>query len=312
MKKYSDSTPPLLAHREVTRREVLKWCTALGGASLLPLGGGLPLGLARAATQPPYGAGEQCFYSGCVVNCGSQCTLRAFVKDGRVTRVETDNSDDGPNNRAIRACLRGRSMRKYTYSPDRIKYPMRRVPGAKRGEGKFERISWDEALDTVAKEWVRVLNTYGPESIHRMYGSGTTSSGMTRRNEFFRLANMLGGHLDEYGTYSTAQISAAIPYLYGINAGNTINDMANSKLIVMFGCNILETRQSGGGLSYELFEARKKGNARIIMVDPRYSDSMAKLGDEWVPIRPGSDGALIAAIAYVLMNEGLVDQQFVD
>ena len=72
-----------------------------------------------------------------------------------------------------------------------------------------------------------------------MYGSGTTSSGMTRRNEFFRLANMLGGHLDEYGTYSTAQISAAIPYLYGINAGNTINDMANSKLIVMFGCNIL-------------------------------------------------------------------------
>lgn len=117
MKKYSDSTPPLLAHREVTRREVLKWCTALGGASLLPLGGGLPLGLARAATQPPYGAGEQCFYSGCVVNCGSQCTLRAFVKDGRVTRVETDNSDDGPNNRAIRACLRGRSMRKYTLFP---------------------------------------------------------------------------------------------------------------------------------------------------------------------------------------------------
>ena len=59
-------------------------------------------------------------------------------------------------------------------------------------------------MDTVAKEWVRVLNTYGPESIHRMYGSGTTSSGMTRRNEFFRLANLLGGHLEEYGTYSTA------------------------------------------------------------------------------------------------------------
>ena len=312
MKKDSNSPPALLAYREVTRREVLKWCAALGGAAALPLGCGLPLGLARAASQPPYGAGEQSFYSGCVVNCGSQCTLRAFVKDGRVTRVETDNSEDSPNNRAIRACLRGRSMRKYTYSPDRIKYPMRRVPGAKRGEGKFERISWDEALDTVAKEWVRVLNTYGPESVHRMYGSGTTSSGMTRRNEFFRLANMLGGHLDEYGTYSTAQIAAAIPYLYGNNEGNTINDMANSKLIVMFGCNILETRQSGGGLSYELFEARKKGNARIIMVDPRYSDSMAKLGDEWVPIRPGSDGALIAAIAYVLMSEGLVDQQFVD
>ena len=58
-----------------------------------------------------------------------------------------------------------------------------------------------------------------------MRGCVPTETSMTRRNEFFRLANMLGGHLDEYGTYSTAQISAAIPYLYGINAGNTINDM---------------------------------------------------------------------------------------
>ena len=136
MKKDSDSIPSLLAHREVTRREVLKWCAALGGAAILPMGCGLPLGLARAASLPPYGAGEQCFYSGCVVNCGSQCTLRAFVKDGRVTRVETDNSEDGPNNRAIRACLRGRSMRKYTLfaRPHQIPHAARAWRKTRRGQ----------------------------------------------------------------------------------------------------------------------------------------------------------------------------------
>lgn len=295
---------------------MLKWCTALGGGALLQglTGGLLPQGLcsAFAATPTQYAEGESVVYTGCTVNCGSQCTLRAMVKDGRIVRIETDPTEDGEHNRGIRACLRGRSMRQYVYSPDRIKYPMRRIPGTARGEGKFERISWDEALDTVAKEWLRVLDTYGPEAVHRQYGSGTTSSGITRRNEWLRLANLLGGHLDEYGTYSTAQIGAAMPYLYGANQGNTISDMAHSKLIVMFGCNILETRQSGGGLSYELYEARRKGNARIIMVDPRYSDSMAKLGDEWVPIRPGSDGALAAAIAHVLITENLADQSFLD
>jgi anaerobic selenocysteine-containing dehydrogenase len=125
------------------------------------------LGLRRASAATRYGEGEQVFYSGCTVNCGSQCTIRAFVKDGVIKRVESDDSVDGPNNRAIRACLRGRAMRQNTYSPDRVKYPMRRVPGTKRGEGKFERISWEEAIRTIAEQWVRVLKQYGPEAVYR-------------------------------------------------------------------------------------------------------------------------------------------------
>lgn len=311
MKKEPESGPATADQNGVRRRDMLKWCAALGGMLLIP-GAGLPSGLRRAGAAIPYGEGEREFYSGCIVNCGCQCTLRAYVKSGRITRIESDGSVDGPNNRAIRACLRGRSMRQYTYSPDRLKYPMRRIAGTKRGEGKFERISWDEAYRIIAREWVRVLNEYGPESVYRKYGSGTTSSGITRRNEWGRLANLLGGYLNEYGTYSTAQISAAMPYLYGSLEGNTINDMEHSRLIVMFGCNTLETRQSGGGHAYELYEARQKGKARIIIVDPRYSDSVAKLADEWVPIRPGSDGALVAAIAYILITEGLIDAAFLD
>lgn len=312
MKKDLDSNPAKVTKGNVSRRDVLKWCVALGGACMLPVGMGLPFGLAAARAESRYGEGEQLFFSGCTVNCGSQCTLKVFVKNNRINRVETDSSPDASDNRGIRACLRGRSMRQLTYSPERVKYPMRRIPGSKRGEGRFERISWEEAIQTIAREWVRIRAAYGPEAIHRMYGSGTTSSGITRRNEWMRLANLFGGHLDEYGNYSEAQIMHGMPALYGSYEGNTTSDMANSKLVVMFGSNIMETRQSGGGLSYELMEARRKGNARIIVVDPRYSDTVAKVGDEWVPIRPGSDGALSAGIAFVLISENMVDQAFLD
>lgn len=310
MKKKCKENPT--RKKGINRRDVLKWCAALGGVAGLPLGLNLPFGLKKAEAKEPYGSKEQVVYSGCTVNCGSQCTLRIFSKNGIISRVESDNSEDNDHNRAIRACLRGRSMRKYTYSPDRIKYPMRRIPGTKRGEGKFERISWETAYETVAKEWARILKTYGPESIYRKYGSGSTSSGLVNRNEWVRLANLAGGFLNEYGNYSAAQIGAAMPYLYGSDEGNTINDMEHSKLIVMFGLNILETRASGGGLSYELFEAKKRGNARIIIIDPRYSDSVAKLADQWVPIRPGSDAALVAGIAHVLITENLADMDFLN
>ncbi len=295
-----------------SRRQVLKWLSAFGVAAASPLGLGaaLPHGLARAAEA--YGKGEKMFHSVCTVNCGSACFLRVFTKDGRITRIETDNSQDSPTNRGNRACLRGRSIRQLVYSPDRIKYPMRRIKGTKRGEGKFERISWDEALDTIAREWLRVLKEYGPESVYRKYGSGTTASGITNRNEFYRLANMLGGSLNEYGTYSTAQIRAAAPCMYGERTGNSISDMVNSRLIVMFGNNLFETRASGGGLSYELLEAIQNGKARVIMIDPRYSDTAAKIADLWIPIRPGSDAALCAGLANVMINENLQDQEFLD
>lgn len=296
-----------MAEQKVSRRQVLKWLAASGIAAATPW---LPIGLARAAA--PYGQGEEMFHSACTVNCGSSCFLRVFVKDGRLCRIETDNSLDGPHNQANRACLRGRSIRQLVYSPLRIKYPMRRVKGAKRGEGRFERISWDEALETIAKEWVRILKEYGPESIYRRYGSGTTSSGITNRNEWYRLANMLGGYLNEYGDYSLAQLTAAAPCILGENNSNGLLEMANSRLIVMFGSNILETRQSGGGLSFELLEVIRKGNARVVIIDPRYSDTVAKIADLWVPIRPGSDAALCAGIAWVLITENLLDQAFLD
>ena len=89
-------------------------------------------------------------------------------------RIETDNTQpDTLGPRQIRACQRGRSMRERIYSPDRLKYPMKRV--GKRGEGKFERITWDEAVETIAREWTRIRDAYGNEAIYWQYCSGQQS-----------------------------------------------------------------------------------------------------------------------------------------
>ncbi|MFH1734272.1 MAG: molybdopterin-dependent oxidoreductase, partial [bacterium] len=97
--------------------------------------------------------------TGCCHDCGGRCVLKAHVKDGRVIRFETDSGDDPQ----LRACLRGRSYRQRLYSPDRLQYPLRRT--GERGQGQFERISWDDALDTVASELIRIKETYGNSAI---------------------------------------------------------------------------------------------------------------------------------------------------
>jgi Tat-targeted selenate reductase subunit YnfE len=94
----------------------------------------------------PSPAEDKVVWGACSVNCGSRCALRLHVRDNEVYWVETDNTgDDIYGNHQVRACLRGRSIRRRINHPDRLNYPMKRV--GKRGEGKFERISWDEALD---------------------------------------------------------------------------------------------------------------------------------------------------------------------
>ncbi|ACS86040.1 dimethylsulfoxide reductase subunit A [Musicola paradisiaca] len=261
---------------------------------------------------------EQVIWSACTVNCGSRCPLRMHVVDGEIRYVETDNTGDDEYDglHQVRACLRGRSMRRRVYHPDRLKYPMKRV--GKRGEGKFERISWDEALDIVAASLKNTVSKYGNEAVYLNYGTGTLGGTMTRswppgKTLVARLMNCYGGYLNHYGDYSTAQITVGLNYTYGGWAdGNSPSDIENSKLVVLFGNNPAETRMSGGGVTYYLEEARRKSNAKLIVIDPRYTDTGAGREDEWIPIYPGTDAALVAGIAYVLITENQVDQAFLD
>lgn len=298
------------------RRSFLKWSTVTGGAAAL-VGtaahfGAIPgVGSAEAAVTNSDDYGTP-IWSSCNVNCQSRCPLRLFVKDGQVVRVETDNTGSHDlGDQQVRACVRGRSVRQRIYNPDRIKTPMRRKAGTERGAGEWEEISWGEALDLVASEISRVKDTYGNDALYSMSGSGANGANIGSYNVQSRLFNLIGGTLGWYGSYSAGAISFIAPYVYGSSPGsNTFDDIQNASLVVLWGNNPLETRM--GGESYVIQQAKKKSGVKVIVIDPRYSETAADLADEWVPIRPGTDPALVAGLAHVLITENLVDQEFLD
>lgn len=292
----------------------MKWSAAVGGTTAIT--GGLVSAAQVGTSAANQQQAEEIVWSACTVNCGSRCPLRLVVRDGMVVQVLDDNTgDDTIENRSIRACVRGRSIRQRMYSPHRLKTPLRRKPGTLRGENQWEEISWEEALDEVAEKINKFRNDpkYGPASVHLIYGTGTTGGNITRRNPLRQLLGLSGGYLYYQADYSTAQITAATPYTYGASVGNnSFEDAQRSKLQVMFGNNGHETRMSGGGEVFVSAQVKKKSGVRTIIIDPRYSETALSLGDEWIAIRPGTDAALCAAIAHVLITEDLVDQEFLD
>lgn len=302
----------------ISRRSLVK-SSAIGGLALAAGGISLPFGMRSAAAAVADALSpeskDKVVWGACSVNCGSRCALRLHVRDEEVYWVETDNTGlDTYGDHQVRACLRGRSIRRRINHPERLNYPMKRV--GKRGEGKFERISWDEALDIVSASLKQTVEKYGNEAVYINYSSGVVGGNITRSSPYAslvaRLMNCYGGFLSHYGTYSTAQIACAMPYTYGSNDGNSTSDIENSKLVVLFGNNPAETRMSGGGITYYLEQARERSNARMIVIDPRYTDTAAGREDEWIPIRPGTDAALVAGLAHVMISENLVDQPFLD
>jgi anaerobic dimethyl sulfoxide reductase subunit A len=241
-------------------------------------------------------------------NCGGRCILKFHVTDGVVTRIETDDRPgDTLEDPQLRACIRGRSYRRRQYHPDRLKYPMKRV--GERGSGEFERISWDDALDLLASEITRVKEKYGNSAILVPYGTGSYNQ-INGRQTAARLINLVGGSLGFYNSYSWACISKATPYVYGTSVtGNQRQDWVNSKFIIMWGWNPAEMRD-GTNSEFFIKKARERG-ARVVCIDPRMSMSAVALADEWIPIRPGTDVAMMSAMAYTIITENLHDKEFI-
>ena len=240
-------------------------------------------------------------------NCGGRCLLIAHVENGRITRLDTDDRPDSLAAPQLRACPRGRAYLRRQYHPDRLLHPLKRV--GKRGEGKFERISWDEALDTVAAQFERVKAKYGNEALFVPYGTGSYNQ-LNGSHVARRLMNLYGGCLGIYNSYSWAAINAATPTVWGtLVTGNQRQDWLNSRYILMWGWNPAEMRD-GTNSDYFIKLARQNG-ARVVCIDPRHSLSAAALADEWIPIRPGTDAAMMSAMAYVMLAEGLLDTAFI-
>jgi anaerobic dimethyl sulfoxide reductase subunit A len=241
-------------------------------------------------------------------NCGGRCLLKVHVKDGIITRIETDDrSGDDISDPQLRACIRGRSYRKRQYHPDRLKYPLRRT--GKRGEGKFERISWDEAYEIMFKEISLVKEKYGNSAIYVPYGTGSYTN-TNGRWTAARLMNLIGGCLGYYNSYSWACTNIATPYVYGtLVTGNQRQDWMNSKYIILWGWNPAEMKD-GTNSDYLIRMARENG-AHTVCIDPRMSMSAVALADEWIPIRPGTDTAMMSAMAWVIITENLTDNDFI-
>jgi len=242
-------------------------------------------------------------------NCGGRCLLQAHVQDGRIVRITTDHDQpDTEEMPQLRGCLRCRGYRERLYHPDRLKYPMKRV--GNRGEGKFERITWDEALESIASHTKRIRQQYGPEAIYFNYGTGNVGK-VSERVWLERLMGLDGGYLSYYGSYSTACTSMATPFTFGTTqTGNSREDWVNSKLIILLGWNPADV-VFGTNTAYYLKLAKAAG-AKIISIDPIYSNTAVALADQWIPIRPTTDSALLDAMAYVIITENLHDQQFLD
>jgi anaerobic selenocysteine-containing dehydrogenase len=226
-------------------------------------------------------------------SCHGGCGVIAHVKDGKVIKVEGDS--ESPISHGT-LCSKGLAITQLAYHPDRVIYPM------KKGDNGWERITWDEALDTVIGKFKEVIKEHGPESI--VIGQGT---GRDYESHLYRFANLLGtpnvltaGHM-----CYVSRVAATL-----ITCGNLpiCDYKAEPKCIVMWACNPQWTNPDeykGEGF----WRAYKKGS-KLIVIDPR-KGFLAKKAHLWLQLRPGTDAALAFGFLHVIINEGLYDEEFV-
>ncbi|MFX1502200.1 MAG: molybdopterin-dependent oxidoreductase [Promethearchaeota archaeon] len=242
--------------------------------------------------------------TGCCHDCGGRCVLKVHVKNGKIIRLETDNG----KNPQLRACLRGRAYRQRVYSDERLRYPLRRV--GERGEGIFERISWDEALEEVASKIKEIKKKFGNSAILLIPGGG--NQGMLHGIVSHALMlHQIGGYTRMWGAPSYEGALFASMATYGtMMTGNAREDLLNSKFIILWGWNPANTIWDPG-TSLWLTKARENG-IKIVAIDPIFTDSAAVLAEDWIPIRPGTDTAMLIAMAYVIITENLHDRVFIE
>ena len=274
---------------DISRRKFLKLTGAAGAAAAGAGTGFIKPGRASAAGIPGY----ESRYGVCDM-CFNKCSLIARLKNGVVEKL-----DPNPRFRKSRGmlCARGNAGLRQLYDPDRLKHPLLRK-GA-RGEGKWQRLTWDEALDHAAEQLSRIAEKYSRCGVLFMAGADMQSVFVHRFTEAFGSYNALShesmcliagtrGFLDTYGE---------VP----------IPDMAYTKYVVMCGANRFEALVTPD--SMDLMSAMQDG-AKLVVFDPRYTKTAA-LADEYYAIKPHTDMALMLAIAHVLIGEGLYDKEFV-
>ncbi len=223
----------------------------------------------------------------------TQCGLDLYIKDGKIIKVE--GSEENPYSKGT-LCSKGAATRQYVYNEDRLKTPLKRT--GPRGAGKFEQISWNEALETIAAGFNDIKNECGPESVAFYSGYAKYF-----RPYLKRLAHSFGSpnYISESSVcYQATALSQKL--VFGRPGGP---DLANTNCLLVWSSNPFYTNP---GDARAILKGKERG-MKLIVVDPRETPTTAH-ADIHLQVRPGTDGALALSMAYVIINEKLYDQDF--
>nr|MBI2905729.1 molybdopterin-dependent oxidoreductase [Chloroflexota bacterium] len=279
---------------EFSRRDFLKLSGVTMGAVMLNQF--LPPPVAEAARRAGQIAADGDGYLTTMCEmCVWRCGVRAKVSKGRVVKLE--GNPDHPHSLG-KLCARGQSGIMTTYDPDRVLYPLIRV--GQRGEGKFRRASWEEALDLVAGKMQGIKDKYGPEAM--VFSS-------THNLSQVQFENLLSGYgSPNYGTQRSLCFNSMVTAFlltYGIE--EPARNYDNVKYILLVGRNLTEAISTSETTA--LMDAVARG-AKLVYLDPRFTKTAAK-ATEWIPIRPGTDSAFLLAMIHVIVTERIGDCDFV-
>lgn len=235
-------------------------------------------------------------------NCTGACGWNATVVNDTI--IDLKPAADYPcEEYNPRGCLRGMSMTHMIYGPDRIRTPLIRV-GA-RGEGKWKQATWDEALDYIADKMIHIRDTYGPESMllfNQVVGTSYVQKGVQ-----IRMTALLGMSFATAYDYN-GDISMGFTQTVGIDSVECeTKSWGHAKYAILWSSNVFQTRIPDAHFLTK--EAKQKNNCKIVTIDPRCSQT-AKGADLWLPVNPGTDGALALAMCHVLIEEERVNWEF--
>ncbi|TDT80551.1 thiosulfate reductase/polysulfide reductase chain A [Pseudodesulfovibrio indicus] len=277
-----------MSRRDFFRATGLVAAGAVGGPALL---GGLTKSHAAAAPKPAW----ESKFSACDI-CFNKCGLIARVEDGVVKKLD-------PNPKFLKSrgmlCARGNAGLAQVYDPDRLKHPLLRK--GERGEGKWQRIPWDEALDMAAQKMAEVRDKYTP--CGQLFTAGTDLH-----------SQFVGRFAEVYGSFNVTSheslclVSGSRAFLDTFGEV-PFADVLNSKYVMMVGANRFEALVTPD--SIDLMTAIRENGCKLVTLDPRYTKTAA-LSHEWYPVRPGTDMAFMLALAHVIINEKLYDPQWIE
>lgn len=291
---------------KLSRRSCLKLAAASG--AVLALGGKLPKS-AFAGTgklvagnkdfSPATGKERKMIPSACWM-CVTRDAIVGYVEDGRIVKLEGNTNSIRTNGKL---CSKGQAGMDTTYFPDRILYPLRRAKGSKRGDGKYVKITWEEALSELSGRLKKLRDGGHPEKFMYHYGRAKGSSDKLAKGTFMKWfgSKTISGHTSicEGAKWTGQELT------WGNHYDNW--DFANTDYVVNFGSNIFESHTNHIPVSQHLVDAMANG-AKLVTFDVRLSNTATR-STEWQPVQPGTDTAVILAMCNVIMSEGLYDKE---